>query len=84
MENGSRTAMAAVNISLENLNEVPYFDKDSRERADDNSDGTPLRQLKQLPYRESRTNAVVPLAAVEPDGGHSAGRSPARTPTTSW
>ena len=68
MLNGSRTAMATVNINLENLNETPYFDKDSRVRADSDSDGVPGED-DAIEYRESRTNAVVPLAAVEPDGG---------------
>ena len=62
--NSSRTAMATVNISTMDVNEVPYFDKDSRERVR-NADGTE----KIIEYAEMRTNLVVPLAGVEPDGG---------------
>ncbi len=45
-----------MNVMLMDLNEAPYFDKESRDDA-------VLRT-----YRESRTNAVVQLAAIEPDG----------------
>ena len=58
-DNGTRKAIATVNISLTNLNERPYFDKVSRDAV-----GVTVT------YSEHRTNAVVPqLAAVEPDGG---------------
>ena len=40
-----------------NLNEAPYFDKESRQDV-----------MNARTYRESRTNAVVQLSAVEPDG----------------
>ena len=56
----SRTAVATVNISLMNLNETPYFDKATREAV--TGDNSPIE------YGEQRTNAVVRLAAVEPDG----------------
>ena len=60
--NTSRTAMATVNISTMDVNEVPYFDKASRENAiaadTDNA----------IPYAEMRTNAIVQFAGVEPDG----------------
>ena len=60
MEKTSRTATARVTVTLDNLNEVPYFDKVSR--ADAGTEAIPIT------YIESRTNAVVELAAVEPDG----------------
>ena len=54
--------MATVNISIADLNERPYFDKDSRDRAEAENTGNEIR------YAEMRTNTIVPLAAVEPDG----------------
>ena len=56
----SRTATAAVTVSLDNLNERPYFDRTSRDLVG----GT-----YPIEYMEQRTNRVVPLAAIEPDGG---------------
>ena len=56
-DNSSRTAETNVVISLENLNEMPYFDKATREAVS----GT-------IEYGEQRTNAVIQLAGVEPDG----------------
>ncbi len=53
----TRKATARVTISLTNLNESPYFDRQSR----DSVSGT-------ITYAETRTNMVVPLAAREPDG----------------
>ena len=53
----SRKAMATVTVSLVNLNERPYFDRVSREAA-----------AEPRMYGEQRTNAVVSLAVVEPDG----------------
>ena len=58
MDNSSRKATATVTVSLENLNERPYFDRTSREFVEDT-----------IEYMEQRTNRVAPLAAVEPDGG---------------
>ena len=59
LSNDAREAMTEVTITLDNLNERPYFDKASRETAD-----------ATITYSEHRTNAVIPmLAAVEPDGG---------------
>ena len=51
----TRKASATVNVTLSDMNESPYFDKDSRDRASQT-------------YAESRTNAVMRLAAIEPDG----------------
>ena len=53
----SREAMTTVTVSLENLNEMPYFDRATRDAVAD-----------PRMYGEQRTNAVVQLAAVEPDG----------------
>ena len=53
----SRRAMTTVTVRLENLNERPYFDRASRDAV-----ASPRM------YGEQRTNAVVQLAAVEPDG----------------
>ena len=53
----SRTAMTTVTVSLENLNESPYFDRETRDRVDE-----------AIEYGEQRTNAIVQLAGVEPDG----------------
>ena len=58
--NPSRTAVASVEISLDNLNEEPYFDKATREAV--TGENSPIM------YGEQRTNAVVQLSAVEPDG----------------
>ena len=55
--NSSRTAATTVTVSLENLNEVPYFDKATRNAVESN-----------IEYGEQRTNAVVQLSGVEPDG----------------
>ena len=65
--NSSRTAMATVNITTMDVNEVPYFDKASRDRAtEQNADDSDRRAI---PYAEMRTNAIVQFAGVEPDGG---------------
>ena len=55
--NSSRKATAQVNITLDNLNESPYFDRESRDRT-----------AATTTYAEMRTNPVVQIAAVEPDG----------------
>ena len=56
--NDSRQAAVGVTVSLANINEAPYFDKASRDVADET-----------VMYSEVRTNTVVPLLAVaEPDG----------------
>ena len=55
--NTGRTATASVTVTLDNLNERPYFDKASREDVD-----------SAIEYFEHRTNPVVQLAAFEPDG----------------
>ena len=53
----SRKAMTIVTVTLENLNERPYFDRASR-------DAVSSPRI----YGEQRITAVVQLAAVEPDG----------------
>ena len=50
-------ATATVNVTLDDLNESPYFDKVSRDRA-----------ANAITYVETRTNAVMQLAVTEPDG----------------
>lgn len=55
--NPSRTAVATVNVSLMDLNELPYFDKATRDMV-----------ASTVLYGEQRTNPVVQLAGVEPDG----------------
>ena len=55
--NPARTVTAEINVSLDNLNERPYFDKASREAV-----------ASAIEYSEHRTNLVVQLAGVEPDG----------------
>ena len=67
---GSRKATTVVNIALANLNEAPYFDKESRDKAMDET-GHPTEaatDIVAIRYAESRSNPVVQLAAVEPDG----------------
>ena len=59
-QNSSRKATAQVNITLDNLNESPYFDKESRDRVTGTNATTT--------YAEMRTNPVLQIAAVEPDG----------------
>ena len=57
--NDSRQATVGVTVTLDNINERPYFDKASREVA-----------ATTIMYSEVRTNPVAPLLAVtEPDGG---------------
>ena len=53
----NRTARARVTVRLVNLNERPYFDKESRQA---------VKATKM--YAETRTNVIVTLAAMEPDG----------------
>ena len=61
---GSRKAIATVNISLMNLNERPYFDKASRDAVTDEEGAT-----EAILYSEHRTNAVIAqLVGVKPDG----------------
>ena len=67
MNDSSRTAVTEVTVSLENLNERPYFDRTSRNMVSTTT-GAATTQ-KTIEYMEQRTNRVVPLAAVEPDGG---------------
>ena len=55
--NPARTVTAEINVTLDNLNERPYFDKASREAV-----------TSAIEYSEHRTNLVVQLAGVEPDG----------------
>ena len=57
MDDENRTAQARVTIRLNDLNERPYFDKESRDM---------VAHTKM--YAETRTNMIVPLAAMEPDG----------------
>ena len=56
-EDDTRTATTRVTVRLKDLNERPYFDKESREAV-----------AEARMYAEVRTNLVVPLAATEPDG----------------
>ena len=56
----TRKATARVSVRLNDLNERPYFDQESREAV--MGDNSPIM------YAESRSNRVVPLAATEPDG----------------
>ena len=66
----SRKVTAEVSITLANLNEAPYFDKESRDKAMAATDHPTLvdTDIIAIRYAESRTNPVVQLAAVEPDG----------------
>ena len=57
-EDENRTAQARVTVTLKDLNERPYFDKESREAV-----------AATKMYAETRTNIIVPVAAMEPDGG---------------
>ena len=63
--NPARKAMATVNITLADVNERPFFDKETRDRAVNEAEAA--RPLQAIEYKESRTNSVVPLAAVDPD-----------------
>ena len=56
-EDSKRKATADVTIRLTDLNETPYFDKESRDAV-----------AATIEYAESRVNRVVPLAVTEPDG----------------
>ena len=65
-----RKVTAEVNITLANLNEAPYFDRESRDKAMAET-GHPVDEQEDIiaiPYTETRTNPVVQLAAIEPDG----------------
>ena len=59
----TRSAKARVTVRLVDLNEAPYFGRESRERVANDDGGA-----KTIEYAEARTNAVVQLAATEPDG----------------
>ena len=54
----SKKTTAMVTVNLTNLNEAPYFDKETRERV-----------AGDISYAENRRTAVAALAAIEPDGG---------------
>ena len=56
----TRDAKARVTVRLRDLNESPYFDKTSREAVTGTN--------STIMYAEARTNAVIQLAATEPDG----------------
>ena len=56
-DNDAREATARVTILLRDLNESPYFDEESLNAV-----------MGAIMYAEARTNAVVQLAATEPDG----------------
>ena len=47
-------------VSLNDLNEMPYFDMESRNAV--------MGANSPIMYAESRSNRVAPLAATEPDG----------------
>ena len=55
----TRKAAARVTVTLNNLNERPYFDQESREAV--------MGENSPIMYSESRSNRVVPLAAKELD-----------------
>ena len=52
----SRSAVATVTVSLDDLNERPYFDRGSRSAV-----------AEPVMYGERRVNEIIQLAAVEPD-----------------
>ena len=60
MGDDARVATTRVTVKLKDLNERPYFDKQSRGAV--TGDNSPIE------YAESQSNRVVPLAATEPDG----------------
>ena len=60
VNDSTRKVITTVNVSLENLNEMLYFDRASREAV--------MGANSPIMYGEQRTNAVVQLAGVEPDG----------------
>ena len=56
-ENPGKKSSATVMVSLIDMNETPYFDKETQDKVDSLAD-----------YAENRTTPVVALAAMEPDG----------------
>ena len=56
-DNGAREATARVTVRIRDINETPYFDEESRDAV-----------AETIMYAEARTNAVVQVAATEPDG----------------
>ena len=73
----SRKATATVNVALIDLNEAPYFDKDSRGRTtattEDPNNNRAVRKTKVIQYSETRTNEVIRLSAIDPDASTPAG-----------
>ena len=62
-----RTAEVDVTVNLLDLNESPYFDKASRAAVKPDNPGQDQDNV--ILYGEKRTNAIVQLAAIDPDGG---------------
>ena len=63
-----KKATAEVAVSLVDLNEAPYFDKESREKVMTRAPDTGVSGVRVQNYAENRRTSVVALAAIEPDG----------------
>ena len=68
MDDHNRRATATVTVNLTDLNERPYFDRETIEKVSDVDGATGVRTTDPIDYAENRRTAVVALAAIEPDG----------------
>ena len=67
-ENRSKKATVTVTVKLVDLNEAPYFDKESRDKVGFVNADTGTSSVELIDYAENQRTEVVALAAIEPDG----------------
>ena len=67
-ENRSKKATVTVTVSLVDMNEAPYFDKESRDKVGFVDANTGTSSVELIDYAENQRTEVVALAAIEPDG----------------
>ena len=67
-ENRSKKATVTVTVKLVDLNEAPYFDKESRDKVGFVNAETGTSSVELIDYAENQRTEVVALAAIEPDG----------------
>ena len=67
-ENRSKKATVTVTVNLVDMNEAPYFDKESRDKVGFVNANTGTSSVELIDYAENQRTEVVALAAIEPDG----------------